>query len=91
MSIRHPEFTELVDRLWGGEQLTADDRELLEAYAEPDGIVIEDQLGQDTRETVEVLTGRDDVWSPERAARALLAELKVAEYRTTADGAEAER
>jgi hypothetical protein len=34
MSVRHPELCELVDRLAGGAQLRAADRDLLEQYAE---------------------------------------------------------
>jgi hypothetical protein len=85
MSIRHPEFCTLVETLASDASrhkrppaLSDADRELLTAYAEPsEGIVIEDQLGHGTVEAVEALTGESNVWSPERAARALLAELNT--------------
>jgi hypothetical protein len=73
MSVRHPEFCHLVERLAAGGPIDAEDRTLLEAYATAaEGIPIEDQLDGVTRELVEEMTGRDDVWSPHRAARALL-------------------
>ena len=74
MSIAHPKFCALVERLAAGDPLTSIDRELLENYAAPSGgATVEDQLDRITREAVERLTGDDDVWSPRRAARALLA------------------
>ena len=46
MSIRHPEFCDLVDGLAGGEQPSGEDLQLLEEYAQPvEGIPFEDQLG----------------------------------------------
>jgi hypothetical protein len=70
MSIRHPELVELVDRLAGGGPVTDADRELLTSYL---GDVREDQLDGHTVGTLAELTGRDDVYTPRLAARALLA------------------
>jgi hypothetical protein len=70
MSTRHPELVELVDRLASGGPVTDDDRELLTGYLDD---VREDQLDGHTVETLAELTGRDDVWTPRRAARSLLA------------------
>ena len=79
MSIHHSKFCELVEQLAAGEPPSDDDLALLREYAEPVvGIEIEDQLGGSVRELVEELTGRGDVWSPPRAARALLASMNVA-------------
>lgn len=71
MSVRHPEFVDLVDRIAGGEAMTEDDHALLAEYAEGRS-EIEDQLDGSTVEAVREFTGREDVWSPQRAARALL-------------------
>lgn len=78
MSIRHPALVDLVNRVTAGEPLTEQDRELLDAYAAPEPGTVEDQLDGHTREAVAEFTGRDDVWSPTRAARALLATLTTA-------------
>lgn len=77
MSIRHPEFCALVETLASMREpaLSDADRELLTEYAHPPHGTVEDQLGHGTMESVEALTGRGDVWSPERASWALLAEL----------------
>lgn len=73
MSIRHPEFCDLVDRLADRRySMTVEDRGLLRDYVESEP-GIEDQLDGLTVETVTEITGREDVWSPQRAARALLA------------------
>jgi hypothetical protein len=73
MSVRHPELCALVERLATGDRLTPSDRELLERYVAPsEAVELEDQLDRVTREAVEGLTGDRDVWSPGRAARALL-------------------
>lgn len=69
MSVRHPEFCDLVEGL--GRSLSTAERSLLEGYAEAD-TAIEDQLDRGTRERVEEVTGSTDVWSPQRAASALL-------------------
>ena len=68
MSIRHPEFCELVEKLsvpgWAPlhQRLSDDDLELLEEYAAPvdDNVVSEDVLGHEYREMVEELTGSCD-------------------------------
>lgn len=74
MSVAHPEFCALVERLAAGDPLTTSNHEVLESYAAPPiGPRIEDQLHRITREAVERLTGDDNAWSPSRAARALLA------------------
>jgi hypothetical protein len=74
MSIAHPTFCATVERLAAGGSLTSSDRQLLENYAAPAcEQTLEDKLDRVTREAVERLTGADDVWSPRRAARALLA------------------
>jgi hypothetical protein len=80
MSSRHPEFCALVERLATERPPTLRDadRELLSEYANPPHGAVEDQLGSGTVEAVEELTGRSAVWSPERASRALLAELSNA-------------
>jgi hypothetical protein len=73
MSIRHPELVELVyqicvDRVWGGAMISEDDLAPLVEDAEAE-YVVEDRLGSETVETVNQLTGSDDVWLPQRAAR----------------------
>ncbi len=78
MSVRHPEFCELVERLAEDDQLTQSDRQFLESYAAPadDREVereVEDLLDRTTREAVQRLTGDAQAWSPRRAASALLA------------------
>ncbi|MDP8942584.1 MAG: hypothetical protein M3N16_00440 [Actinomycetota bacterium] len=76
MSIRHPELSALIEKLAAAkERPDAADLELLEDYAAPvDGIEAEeDQLGGVYVELVREFTGRDDVHTPRRAARALLA------------------
>ena len=77
MSNRHHDLVDLVERLTGGAPLSDADRELLGEYLGDNGYlgdeVREDQLDRITREAVEELTGRTDVWTPGRAARALLA------------------
>ena len=61
-------------RLPGGEQPSGEDLVLLVEYAHPvEGIAIDETLGREYREAVEELTGNEDVGSPGRAARALLA------------------
>ena len=72
MSARHPDLVDLVDRLARGDPLGEDDQALLAEYAAAP-TWLEDQLDRVTREAVEELTGSDNVWSPQRAARALLA------------------
>ena len=74
MSILYPELVDLVERLHAGEPLAAADLELLEGYADPPANAIEDQLDGATVKLVEELTGSGDVYTPERAARALLAD-----------------
>jgi len=48
--------------------ISEDDLAPLVEYAEAE-YVVEDRLGSETVETVKQLTGSDDVWSPQRAAR----------------------
>jgi hypothetical protein len=75
MSIRHPELCELIESIcFHGEPLSEHDRALLIEYANADAY-IEDQLDRVTRELAEEFTGNDDVWSPQRAARSVLATL----------------
>lgn len=76
MSIRHSELCELVERIcFAGEPVTDDERNLLAEYANADDGYVEDQLDRVTRELVEEFTDSDDVWSPQRAARGLLASI----------------
>jgi hypothetical protein len=66
----------LVERLYAARfrrrRLTSADRELLEAYADPPPLTIEDTLDSATRECVQVITGCEDVGTPERALLAAL-------------------
>jgi len=72
MSVRHPEFCDIVERLaLGQDPPTKADLTLLEDYASPEGVDA-DQLDGWTFEAVQELTGREDVWSPGRASEALL-------------------
>ena len=78
MSARHPDFCDLVERICQRrEQHTSKDRRLLCDYARTVPGEIEDQLDRWTRETVEEFTGNPRVWTPRRAAQALVRTMRA--------------